>query len=258
MTRPAADTALVLVHGGQHDHRCWQPTVDALHKRAPDVQVVAVDLPGRDGDLQALSNYTVATCVDAVVDQLDAAGVRDVVLVAHSAGGIVVPQLAERLGAERVRRMVFLAAFVPPDGGCINDSLTGPFAPIARLSARRTSPSRPLPAPLSAALFGNGMTPDQRRFMLDRLCPETAALGRVRVDRSAMPSSVPRTWILTLQDRPLSIKQQRGSIARLGGVDEIVALDTCHDAMISQPEALAAILLDRLPSGDRDAAATRA
>lgn len=250
----ATGTALVLVHGGQHDHRCWQPTVDVLRERTPHVPVVAVDLPGRDGDIAALEGYSVASCVDAVMTQLDAAGVDDVVLVAHSAGGIVVPQLAERLGAGRVRRLVFLAAFVPPDGGCINDALTGPFAPIAKLSARRKSPSKPLPGPLSAAVFGNGMTPAQRRFMLDHLCPETAALGRVRVDRSGMPTSIPRTWILTLQDRALSIKQQRGSIARLGGVEEIVALDTCHDAMISAPEALADILLARLPSGERDAA----
>jgi pimeloyl-ACP methyl ester carboxylesterase len=254
----SSTTALVLVHGGQHDHRCWQPTVDVLRERAPDVPVVAVDLPGRDGDLAALNGYTVASCVDAVVGQLDAAGVGDVVLVAHSAGGIVIPELAARLGAERVRRMVFLAAFVPPDGGCINDALTGPFAPIARLAARRPSPARPLPGPLSAAIFGNGMTPAQRRFMLDRLCPETAHLASTRVDRSAMPASIPRTWILTLQDRALSIKQQRGSITRLGGVEEILALDTCHDAMISAPETLAGMLLDRVPAGDRDAAASGA
>jgi pimeloyl-ACP methyl ester carboxylesterase len=251
-------TALVLVHGGQHDHRCWDPTVDVLRQRAPGVPVVAVDLPGRDGNLQELTDYSVATCVDAAARQVEAAGVHDVVLVAHSAGGIVVPQLAERLGAARVRRMVFLAAFVPPDGGCINDALTGPFAPIARLAVRRTSPSKPLPGPLSAAIFGNGMTPAQRSFMLDRLCSEAAGLGAVRVDRSGMPASIPRTWILTLQDRALSIKQQRGSIARLGGVEEILALDTCHDAMISEPEALADILLARVPSGDRDAAPTRA
>jgi pimeloyl-ACP methyl ester carboxylesterase len=240
--------AFVLVHGGQHDHRCWQPTVDVLRLQAPDVQALAVDLPGRDGELSELSEYSVTSCVDAVVRQIDEAGLDgELVLVAHSAGGIVLPQLAERLGARRVRRLVFVAAFIPPDGGCINDALTGPFAPVARLTARKKSPSHPLPDRISAALFGNGMTAAQRKFMLDGLCPETAHLGRVKVDRSGMPSEIPRTWVLTLQDRALSIKQQRGSIGRLGGVEEIVAIDTCHDAMISEPERLARILIDRLP-----------
>jgi hypothetical protein len=34
-------------------------------------------------------------------------------------------------------------------------------------------------------------------------------------------------------------------IDNLGGVDEVVELDTCHDAMVSDPRGLAAILAAR-------------
>ena len=38
---------LVLVHGGAHAADCWDLTVEELHRQAPDLTVLAVDLPGR-------------------------------------------------------------------------------------------------------------------------------------------------------------------------------------------------------------------
>jgi hypothetical protein len=38
---------------------------------------------------------------------------------------------------------------------------------------------------------------------------------------------------------------------RLGGVEDVVEIDTCHDAMISEPARLAEILAERVP--DRSA-----
>ena len=46
--------ALVLVHGGRHAGDCWDLTVDEIHRLAPELTVLAVDLPGRrdkPGDL---------------------------------------------------------------------------------------------------------------------------------------------------------------------------------------------------------------
>ena len=54
MTLPA----LVLVHGGAHAADCWDLTVDEIHRLAPDLDVLAVDLPGRrnkPGDLRTLT-----------------------------------------------------------------------------------------------------------------------------------------------------------------------------------------------------------
>ena len=41
--------ALVLVHGAQHAADCWDLTVEEIHRQAPDLKVLAVDLPGRRG-----------------------------------------------------------------------------------------------------------------------------------------------------------------------------------------------------------------
>ncbi len=93
--------------------------------------------------------------------------------------------------------------------------------------------------------FCNGMTREQRRFALSRLYMESVNVIVEPVDRSDMPEDVPRTWVMTLRDRALSARQQHNCMTALGGVDTIICLDTCHDAMISEPKRLAAILIDR-------------
>lgn len=242
MTNPVSGLGLVLVHGGHHDAGCWEPTVAELSRRVPGVPVLAVDLPGRGrspGDLMA---YSVEACVDAVVAQVAAAGLDTVVLVGHSAAGMVVPAVAERLGADRVRGMVFVAASIPPEGGTLLDTLQWPWRPVAARAARRTSPIPPPPRAFAGAVFCNGMTREQRRFALDRLCAETPLLSVLPVSRTGMPTGIRRSWVLTLRDRSLRPAQQRASIERLGGVEEVIEVDACHDVMISDPARLAEIL----------------
>ncbi|MDT5209867.1 MAG: hypothetical protein QOF67_2282, partial [Mycobacterium sp.] len=66
--------ALVLVHGGAHAGDCWDLTVDEIHRLAPDLNVLAVDLPGRRGKPGDLRTLTVGDCVDSVVADIDGAG----------------------------------------------------------------------------------------------------------------------------------------------------------------------------------------
>lgn len=61
-----------------------------------------------------------------------------------------------------------------------------------------------------------------------------------------MPDEVPRTWILTRRDRSaVSMKLQHEYIAALGGVQTLIEIDTCHMLMVSEPERLAQILVER-------------
>ena len=66
-----------------------------------------------------------------------------------------------------------------------------------------------------------------------------------KVSRGDMPEDIPRTWILTRRDRGLSIKSQRRSIEAIGGVQTLIPMDTCHCLMVSEPERLAEILVER-------------
>jgi pimeloyl-ACP methyl ester carboxylesterase len=236
--------ALVLVHGGGLAADSWDLTVDEIHRQAADVTVLAVDLPGRrdkPGDLLAL---TVADFADSVVADIEDAGLGEIVLVGHSMAGLTLPGVATKLGSSRVRELILAAAFVPPEGRALVDTITGLFARIARRRAEK-SVIAVTPAWMVRLGFLNGTSRAQRRFMAGKLYPESPHILAENVSRRDMPEDIPRTWILTTRDRALSMKFQRKGIDAIGGVSTLIEMDTCHMMMVSEPERLAELLVER-------------
>jgi pimeloyl-ACP methyl ester carboxylesterase len=235
---------LVLVHGGEHAGDCWDLVLAELRSRAPELRALAVDLPGHGRKPGDLATVAIGEWVDSVVGDIEEAGLGDIVIVGHSMAGVTVPGVVAKLGSSRVREMILATAFVPPQGSAIADTLGGPLAIFARRAARIGRPMK-IPAPAARWAFCNGMTPARRRLTMSKLQAESARIPGEHVDRSALPHDVPRTWILTTRDRALSVKSQHASIAALGGVDEVIPIDACHEVMFSHPERLAEILVER-------------
>jgi pimeloyl-ACP methyl ester carboxylesterase len=194
---------------------------------------------------------TIAEWADSVVTDVDDAGFGDVVVVGHSMAGVTVPAVVTKLGSARVREMILATAFVPPQGTAIVDTLGGPLAFFARRAATTGKPTT-VPKLAARYAFCNGMTREQRTFTLSRLYPESARIPTEPVDHSNLPRDVTRTWILTTRDRALSVHSQRNSISALGGVHHEIPVAACHDLMISHPELLAQILIERCRSWHRD------
>ncbi len=243
-----AASTLVLVHGANHTSACWEPTIAAIGQLAPDLDVLALDLPGR-GSSRPIDprSISVSTCATAVVDQIDEVGAEQVVLVGHSLGGALVPSIAGALGAERLEHLVFFAATVPPDGRAVIDTMPAGVRLSVRLTAGRAARRGSLtsyPRRLAASSFCNGMTDEQQAFVLDHLCPDASWLTTEPISQDGLPRTIARTWILTTQDHAVKPAQQRRNIDNLGGVDDVVELDAGHDAMVGAPAALASILVD--------------
>jgi pimeloyl-ACP methyl ester carboxylesterase len=235
---------LVLVHGGEHAADCWELVLAELARQAPELRTLAVDLPGHGAKPGNLATATIAEWVNSVVTDIEEAGLGDIVIVGHSMAGVTVPGVVAKLGSARVREMILATAFVPPQGGAIVDTLAGPLAWFARRAAKIGKPTE-VPKFVARYAFCNGMTPEQRRFTLSRLYPESARIAAETVDRSDLPDDVPRTWILTTRDRALSVSSQQDSIDALSGVQTVIPVDACHELMISHPDRLAQILVER-------------
>ncbi len=236
--------ALVLVHGGGLAADSWDLTLDEIHRLAPGLAVLTPDLPGRRSKPGDLRELTLADFVDSVVGDIESAGLNDVVLVGHSLGGMTLPGVATKLGSARVHEMVFAAAFVPSEGCAVVDTITGPTAPVAHYRARSGRPSE-TPKWVARFVYLNGVPRERRRFMTGKLYAESTRLLGEKVTWQGMPREIPRTWLLTLRDRALSVQLQRKGIDAIGGVQTLIELDTCHCMLISEPKQLAEILVER-------------
>ena len=236
--------ALVLVHGGGMAADSWELTIKEIHRLAPELTVLALDMPGRRKKPGDLREMAIADYVDSLVGDIETAGLEGIVVVGHSLGGMTLPGVLTKLGAGRVREVIFAAAFLPPEGTSIVTSSPWVLAKIARSFAEKGVP-RETPKWLVRFGYLNGVPSHRRRFMTGKLYPESLRILTEIVSRREMPDDVPRTWILTRRDRALAPKLQRKYIEAIGGVQTLIEIDTCHCLMVSEPKRLAQILVDR-------------
>ncbi len=110
----AASSTFVIVHGAWGGGWAWQKVERML--RARGHEVYRATLTGL-GERVHLANATIGldTHIDDVVNGLIYEDLRGVILVGHSYGGMVITGVADR-APDRIRRMIYLDAFVPNDG----------------------------------------------------------------------------------------------------------------------------------------------
>jgi pimeloyl-ACP methyl ester carboxylesterase len=234
-------TTFVLIHGGWAGGWTWErvaPLLEAAGHRA-----VAPDLPGHGSDRTPISEITLERYVDRVLEALDAAA-EPVVLVGHSSGGVVITQAAERR-PEKVRRLVYLCAYLPGDGQSLFDlgqtDADGLILPNLVVSEDRSS-ARVKDEVLREALFADCAEEDYERAVARFVPAEPLAPAAtpVRVTPANF-GRVPRAYIECLRDRAMSPELQRRMYTAVP-CNEVIAMETGHSPHYAAPETLAARL----------------
>jgi pimeloyl-ACP methyl ester carboxylesterase len=237
-----APVGTVLIHGAGHGAWCWQPLLPHL-----DGPTVAVDLPGRAGR-PGPAEPTFHDLADAVIQDVEAAHLGEVILVGHSLAGATLPLIASKLGP-RTRHMIFIAAPVLMPGEDAYSVLPFPqqqiLRAIARAEKRRQRPPRKIPGYFVRTRFCNDMNADETAFVLSNVTPDNVALTleRASVTIADVPDT-PATYVRLLRDKVLKPSIQATLGARLGRHADVVKIDAGHDVMISRPVELAGLIND--------------
>jgi alpha-beta hydrolase superfamily lysophospholipase len=209
---------LVLVHGAWHGSWCWELLVEEL--AGDDLRVRAVDLPSAGPALGDLDD-DIAT-VRAAIDAADG----PVVVVAHSYGGV--PASGAVAGAERVRHVVYVAAFLIDAG----ESLLGLRGGVM--------PDWWMPDPEGTTMLARDPV---ATFYAD--CdPEAAAAAVARLTQPLARAGWhdhPTTYVVCDADRAIAPALQERMAARAGTVHH---LPTGHSPFLVAPAAVAGIVRD--------------
>jgi len=111
----------VLVHGGGHGGWCYQPVARLLRSQGHDVYTPTLTGLGEREHLLS-PDIDLDTQITDVVKTLQFEDLREVILVGHSYGGMVITGVADR-ATDRVGHLVYLDAAYPQNG----QSLVGDF-----------------------------------------------------------------------------------------------------------------------------------
>jgi pimeloyl-ACP methyl ester carboxylesterase len=230
----------VLVHGGTLTSTMWDPVRSQLASPC-----VAVDLPGRRYKPADLAEVTIGDWVASVVEDIDQAGLTDVVLVGHSSGGYVLPGVAAALAARSapaVQGLVFVSATVPAHGERPLDYLREDIRTLA-------SDHRELTLESARGRTIGGLRPGEPPIDTDleivengpRMGLEAPLVLFEPVSWAGFPTQVPRVYVRGLRDKVIPPELADRMITAMGGAT-VVDLDAGHRSYETSPAELAAVI----------------
>jgi pimeloyl-ACP methyl ester carboxylesterase len=237
-------TTYVLVHGAWHGGWCWQRVAPLL--RAAGHEVLTPSLSGMGEHAHMLSpQITLDTHVQDIVSLCERYEVRDAVLVGHSYGGLIIAGAADRLhGSGRIARMVYVDALVPQDGQGWSAFHNADQVAARHATARGAGQGLCLPLP-EAAVFGISDAQDLAWVSRNmRPHPYGTYLSPLRLPNLAAgggAAALPRTYIDCTAPFYSDFNGLKARLKADAGW-KYVELATCHDAMVSMPKELTALL----------------
>lgn len=238
---PEKSNIYVLVHSAWLGAWQWENIAATLKEE--DHTVITPDLPGHGQDKTAAGNISMADYIKTLVDIIDLQE-EPVILVGHSFNGITISQVAE-LRPKKIKKLVYLTAFLLPNGGSFFDAVQGVKASKAvenfYLSEDKTY------ALVKEDEIQNAFAHDITKEAFDQakpyIVPEPAAPLMYKLEiTDENYGSVPKYYIECTEDRAIPIAVQRAMYE--GNVVKSYSITSSHTPNFSQPDKVAEILLN--------------
>jgi len=231
----------VLVHSAWLGGWQWDQVAKTL--KAAGHTVLTPDLPGHGNDKTSPAQITMDDYVETLTTLLEHQD-KPVILVGHSFNGITVSRVAE-LRPNKVKKLVFLSAFLLPNGGSF-------FGAVQGVEGSKAVENFFLSDDKTYALvkdeeiqnaFAHDISKDAFEGAKPYIVPEPAASLSYELEITDENfGKIPKYYIECTEDRAIPIEVQRAMYK--GNVKKSYALNSSHTPNFSQPEKLAALLLE--------------
>jgi pimeloyl-ACP methyl ester carboxylesterase len=223
---------IVAIHGAFHGAWCWEPLQPELERLGH--QLVAVDLPISD-PTAAGERYA-----ETVAEQIGHG--EPPVLLAHSMAGLVAPLVAARTP---VRRMVFLAAFLPVPGMSANEQrarepIDPPVAPATVEWTDLGDDVWRVGPGTAAEMFFHDVPAPLQDWAVAHLRPQCYRVLSEPSPFAAWPD-VPTSYVVCRDDHAINAEWGRTAARDRLGI-EPVEIEGGHSPFLSRPAELAALI----------------
>lgn len=236
----------VLVHGAWHGGWCWRDVRALLEERGHRVYTPTLTGLGERAHLLD-ADVSLQTHIQDVISVIEAEELQDITLVGHSYGGMVITGVVDAL-QDRIDEIVYLDAALPQHGDTMLTQ--GPERSAAELTAteaalRDLAPDGIAMSVPPATIFGIASSETEKLAWLERrLTPHPLRTWFDRIDlKSDVTSRRSGTYILctepAMQNTSFGFHAER---LRALSNWRVVELKTGHDAMVSAPSELVALL----------------
>jgi len=232
----------VLIHGSWHGGWAWQAVI--RHLEAKGQRAYAPTLAGHEPGAERIG-ITHQDYVDSVVSFIKQHDLQDVILVGHSFGGSVISRAVAYL-PNRIKRLIFLDAFVLEDGQSVFDILPVAFTGLINQLAQ-ASPDNTFLLPLE--VWRNNLIQDASeevaRLTWELLSPEPYQPGLEKLDLGAFHSlDIPKSYIACRQDLAMPPGLFHPDMSSRLGAYKLVEMDGSHEVMFTRPAEVADKLIE--------------
>lgn len=234
------------LHGGGQGGWVWDETIEALGLQTGDGfgRALRLDVPGCG---TKRGRTTEAVTVDDIAAELiadvEAAGLREVVLVGHSQAGCILPKMA-KLRPDLFRRLVYVSCSSPLPGQTVAEMIgAGVHGENPDEVGWPVDPTTHSMEERYLIMFCNDMTRLQTAGFMAKLGHDAWPMQSYAHTDWGYDhlGAVPASYVVCLRDGILPVMWQE-KFAERYRCERLVRVDAGHQAMNTRPHALAEVL----------------
>ena len=233
----------VLVHGAWHTGVEMEAV--AQHLRKDGHQVHCPTIAGNNaGDDR--SKVGLEEAIASIANYIESKGLHDVRLVGHSYGGMIISGIADRL-ADRIKRLVYINAFVPLNGECLNDMVPPHYIGLFDAVAGANNNAVMLPFEIWRESFINDADFALAKSSFDKLNmhPYRTFTDKITLSKPLAEMPVGKSYVNCQQDTAMPHSHPwHPRLSERLGLFRLVECPGSHEMFFSNPARLAQAILE--------------
>ena len=226
----------VLVHGAWHTGDLLREVADSIEAEGHKVHTPTLAGNNPQDDKSVGLN----DAIQSLISYFETNDIKDCILIGHSYGGMVITGAFDKLGTERIKRLVYWNAFVPNSGECLNDMVPPNYVGLFDAIAQDDG-SVLLPYSIWREAFINDADEDLAKASYESLNPHPYKTFTDKIELSKAPAEmeVGKSYLNCQEDvaLPASLPWHPRLSEKLG-LYRLVSMPGSHESCFTNPTLL--------------------